>query len=299
MSIYIGSATRLVVQGTGRQGSFHTEQMIEYGTNVVAGVSRGKGGGEWLGVPRVETVAEAVEKYKANASVIFIPASGAAEAVCEAADAGIHIIICITEGVPPLDMLKAREFVYSKGAVLIGPNCPGLISPGLCKIGIMPGFIHKAGRTGVVSRSGTLTYEAVYQLTSLGIGQSTCVGIGGDSVAGTNFIDVLKRFQDDPGTDSVIMIGEIGGSAEQEAASYIEHNMTKPVVAFIAGATAPSGRRMGHAGAIIEGPDATAEAKKIALRKAGIHVADSPAELGILMEDVLYKAGLLEERERT
>lgn len=298
MSIYIGSATKVVVQGTGRQGTFHGEQMIEYGTNIVAGVSRGKGGNTWLDRPVVETVAEAVEKHGANTSVIFIPAFAAAEAIMEAADAGIHTIVCITEGIPPQDMLRAREYVRSQNAVLIGPNCPGLISPGLCKIGIMPASIHKAGRVGVVSRSGTLTYEAVYQLTELGIGQSTCIGIGGDSVAGTSFVDVLKRFEKDTGTDAVIMIGEIGGTAEQEAAHYVEHDMTKPVVAFIAGATAPPGRRMGHAGAIIEGPEATAEAKKSTLKKAGVHVADSPADLGVLMEDILKKAGLLNERER-
>ena len=298
MSIYIGSATKLVVQGTGRQGTFHGQQMIDYGTNVVAGVARGKGGGVWLDRPLLETVSEAVEKHGANTSVIFVPACGAAEAVIEAADAGIHTIICITEGIPPLDMLKAREFVRSKNAVLIGPNCPGLISPGLCKIGIMPADIHKPGKVGVVSRSGTLTYEAVFQLTELGIGQSTCVGIGGDSVAGTSFVDVLKRFESDTGTNAVVMIGEIGGSAEQEAAHFVKHEMTKPVVAFIAGATAPAGRRMGHAGAIIEGPEATAEAKKKALREAGVHVAESPAELGVVMEDILKKAGLLEERER-
>jgi len=267
--------------------------MQEYGTTIVAGVARGKGRGEWLGVPSLQTVRQAVTECGANASVVFIPASGAADAVCEAADAGIKTIICITEGIPPHDMLRARQFVRACGAVLIGPNCPGVITPGTCKVGIMPGFIHHPGRIGVVSRSGTLTYEAVDQLTRLGIGQSTCVGIGGDPVAGTSFVDVLKRFQADEGTDAVVMIGEIGGTAEQEAARYIERDMTKPVVAFIAGATAPPGRRMGHAGAIIEGPDATASAKKAALSKAGARVADSPADIGVTMQEVLKSEGLL------
>lgn len=293
MSIYVGSQTKLVVQGTGRQGTFHAEKMIEYGTKIVAGVARGKGKGDWLGRPRLESVKDAVENHEANASVIFIPASGAADAVCEAADAGIRTIICITEGIPPHDMLAAREYVRKCGAVLVGPNCPGVISPGSCKVGIMPGFIHKPGRVGVVSRSGTLTYEAVDQLTRRDIGQSTCVGIGGDPVAGTSFVDALKRFQKDDGTDAVVLIGEIGGSAEQEAAHFIEQEMTKPVVAFIAGGTAPPGRRMGHAGAIIEGPDATAAAKKSTLEKAGARVADSPAEIGALMKEVLKAEGLL------
>jgi len=298
MSIYVGSGTRLVVQGTGRQGTFHGDQMIAYGTNVVAGIGRGKGRGAWHGIPRVETVSEAINNYGANTSIIFVPAFAAVDAICEAADAGIHTIICIAEGVLPLDMLKVRDFVHSKGSILIGPNCPGVISPGLCKVGIMPASIHKPGRVGVVSRSGTLTYEAVDQLTRLGIGQSTCVGIGGDSVAGTSFVDVLKRFEKDSGTDAIVMIGEIGGSAEQEAAHYVEHFMTKPVVGFVAGGTAPAGKRMGHAGAIIEGPSATASAKKIAMKDAGIYVADSPAELGSLMKKVLKKAGLLKINER-
>lgn len=297
MSIFVGSQTRLLVQGTGRQGSFHAGQMIDYGTRVVGGVSRGKGPGEWLNLPRLETVREGVERYEANASVIFVPAAAAADAVCEAADAGIRTIVCITEGIPPKDMLWALQFVERCGSTLIGPNCPGVISPGKSKVGIMPGFIHRSGRVGVVSRSGTLTYEAVDQLSKLGIGQSTCVGIGGDPLSGSSFVDVLKRFQKDEGTDAVVLIGEIGGSAEQEAAHFIEHDMTKPVLAFIAGATAPPGRRMGHAGAIVEGPDATAAAKKQALSSAGARVVDSPAEIGKGMLRVLREEGLLRGNE--
>jgi succinyl-CoA synthetase alpha subunit len=297
MSILVGKQTRLVVQGiTGGEGTFHTRQMIEYGTNVVAGVTPGKGGTMYQGnerdlfpkpVPVYNTVAEAVNVQRANASVIFVPAGFAADAIIESADAGIALVVCITEGIPTKDMLKAYEFVTAKGVRLIGPNCPGIISPGLCKVGIMPGFIHKAGKVGIISRSGTLTYEAVWQLTEREIGQSTCIGIGGDPVIGTRFIDAIKLFNEDRGTEAVIMIGEIGGSAEEEAAEYIKKYVKKPVVGFIAGRTAPPGRRMGHAGAIISGGKGTAEEKMTAMRKAGIHVVDSPALLGEAMERVL------------
>ena len=297
MSILVNKSTRLVVQGiTGGEGTFHTKQMLEYGTNVVAGVTPGKGGLAYKGtekdpfareVPVFNTVADAVARTKANASVIFVPAAFAADAIIEAADAGIAVIVCITEGVPTKDMLTAYDHVIRCGARLIGPNCPGIISPGLCKIGIMPGFIHKKGGVGVVSRSGTLTYEAVWQLTERGIGQSTCIGIGGDPVIGTRFIDALRLFNDDPETVGVIMIGEIGGSAEEEAATYVKKSMKKPVVGFIAGRTAPPGRRMGHAGAIISGGKGTAQEKMVAMRKAGIMVVESPALLGETMEKAL------------
>lgn len=297
MSILVNKSTRLVVQGvTGGEGSFHTKQMLEYGTNVVAGVTPGKGGMQYRGtekdpfprtVPVFNTVAEAVKGTKANASVIFVPALFAADAIIEAADAGIKVIVCITEGVPTRDMLTAYDHVIRRGVRLIGPNCPGIISPGLCKVGIMPGFIHKKGNVGVVSRSGTLTYEAVWQLTERGIGQSTCIGIGGDPVIGTRFIDALQLFNEDPDTHGVIMIGEIGGTAEEEAAAYVRKNMKKPVVGFIAGRTAPPGRRMGHAGAIISGGKGTAQEKMDAMRKAGIRVVESPALLGETMAKAL------------
>ncbi|CAG0961651.1 succinyl-CoA synthetase alpha subunit [Gammaproteobacteria bacterium] len=299
MSILVNKSTRLLVQGiTGGEGTFHTKQMLEYGTNVVAGVTPGKGGLSYKGtdkdpfareVPVFNTVAAAVAATKANTSVIFVPAAFAADAIIEAADAGIAVIVCITEGVPTKDMLTAYDHVTRTGARLIGPNCPGIISPGQCKVGIMPGFIHKKGNVGVISRSGTLTYEAVGQLTERGIGQSTCIGIGGDPVIGTRFIDALQLFNDDPDTIGVIMIGEIGGSAEEEAAAYVKKHMKKPVVGFIAGRTAPPGRRMGHAGAIISGGKGTAQEKMDAMRKAGITVVESPALLGETMAKALGK----------
>lgn len=299
MSILVNSKTRLVVQGiTGGEGTFHTKQMMEYGTKVVAGVTPGKGGSVYGGtekdhfrkeVPVFNTVADAVRATKANTSVIFVPASFAADAIIEAADAGIGLIVCITEGIPTRDMLTAYEHVAKRGVRLIGPNCPGIISPGQAKIGIMPGFIHKKGNIGVVSRSGTLTYEAVWQLTELGIGQSTCIGIGGDPVIGTSFLDALKLFNEDPGTAGVVMIGEIGGTAEEEAAAYVRKFMKKPVVGFIAGRTAPPGRRMGHAGAIISGGKGTAQEKMDAMKKAGIRVVESPALIGETMARALKK----------
>ncbi|KAB2909895.1 MAG: succinate--CoA ligase subunit alpha [Ignavibacteriales bacterium] len=293
MSILVDKKTRLVVQGiTGSEGSFHTKQMVEYKTKVVAGVTPGKGGTDYEGIPIFNTVKDAVDATKANTSVIFVPASFAADAILEAADAGIKVIICITEGIPAADMIPVYHYLKTKNAILIGPNCPGVISPGKAKIGIMPGFIHKEGRVGVISRSGTLTYEAVKQLTDLGIGQSTCVGIGGDPVIGSRFIDIIKLFNEDPDTDGIVMIGEIGGSAEEEAAEYIKKNVKKPVVGFIAGQTAPPGRRMGHAGAIISGGKGTAAEKMAALKKAGIKVVKSPADLGITMKkalDAYYK----------
>jgi succinyl-CoA synthetase alpha subunit len=292
-----------VVQGiTGSEGTFHTKQMMEYGTKVVAGVTPGKGGTTYAGnekdvlpqgVPVFNTVADAVAATKANTSVIFVPALFAADAIMEAAAAGVKVVICITEGIPTKDMLRAYDVVIARGVTLIGPNCPGVISPGLAKIGIMPGFIHKKGRVGVISRSGTLTYEAVGQLTERGIGQSTCIGIGGDPIIGTRFIDAIKLFNADPDTDGVIMIGEIGGSAEEEAAAYIKKNVKKPVVGFIAGQTAPPGRRMGHAGAIIAGGKGTAAEKMAAMKAAGIHVVQSPALIGETMEKALRAKGLL------
>ncbi|MBE2281319.1 MAG: succinate--CoA ligase subunit alpha [Ignavibacteriaceae bacterium] len=288
MSILVDKKTRLVVQGiTGSEGSFHTKQMIEYGTKVVAGVTPGKGGTEFEGVPVYNTVKEAVLHQKANTSVIFVPAGFAADAVLEAVDAGIKVVICITEGIPANDMIAVYQKVKSEDVVLIGPNCPGVISPGKGKIGIMPGFIHKAGRVGVVSRSGTLTYEAVKQLSDLKIGQSTCVGIGGDPIIGSRFIDIIKLFNEDPDTDGIVMIGEIGGSAEEEAAEFIKKYVKKPVVGFIAGQTAPPGRRMGHAGAIISGGKGTASEKMAAMKKAGIKVVSSPAEIGSTMQKAL------------
>lgn len=289
MSILVDKNTRLVVQGiTGGEGSFHTKRMIEYGTNVVAGVTPGKGGQKFEDtIPVYNTVTEAVEATKANASVVFVPPAFAADAVMEAAEAGVSLVVCITEGIPTRDMLMVHEFLKSRKTRLIGPNCPGAISPGRAKVGIMPGFIHKEGKIGVISRSGTLTYEAVHQLTVLGIGQSTCIGIGGDPVIGTDFIDALALFEADLDTEAVVIIGEIGGSAEEEAAEFIESHLSKPVVSFIAGRTAPPGRRMGHAGAIIAGGKGTAIEKMAALRTVGVHVCESPAEIGETMANVL------------
>lgn len=293
MSVLVNKDSRLVVQGiTGGEGTFHTSQMLEYGTNVVAGVTPGKGGMQYEGnekdsfnrpVPIYNTVKDAVEKENANASVIFVPAAFAGDAIMEAAEAGLKVIICISEGIPVNDMMKAYAYVKEKGAVLVGPNCPGVITPGEAKVGIMPGFIHKKGTIGVISRSGTLTYEAVHQLTEVGLGQSTCIGIGGDPIIGTKFIDAVKMFAKDPDTEGLVVIGEIGGNAEEEAAAYIKRNYKKPVVGFIAGRTAPPGRRMGHAGAIVSGGKGTAEDKLTAMRNAGIHVVDNPADIGETM----------------
>ena len=288
MSILINSNTRVIVQGfTGAQGSFHAEQCLQYGTKIVGGVTPGKGGTTHLNLPVVDTVSEAKERLGANASMIFVPPAFAADSIMEAIDAELDLVICITEGIPVLDMVKVKRFLSGKKTRLIGPNCPGVITPGECKIGIMPGHIHKKGKIGVLSRSGTLTYEAVHQLTQLGLGQSTCVGIGGDPVNGTNFIDVLEMFNADSETEAVIMIGEIGGSAEEEASEYIKREFKKPVTCFIAGATAPPGKRMGHAGAIISGGKGTAEAKFEALRSAGCHISKSPADLGTTLKQSL------------
>ena len=286
MSIFVNESTRLVVQGiTGRDGSFHAKQMIEYGTNVVAGVTPGKGGQTFESkVPVFNTVAEAVEATGANTSVIYVPPTLAAGAIAEAADAGIGLIVCITEGIPVMDMTRVMPLVREKGARLIGPNCPGLITPGVAKVGIIPGQICAPGRVGLVSRSGTLTYEVVNQLTRNGIGQSTCVGIGGDPIIGTNFIDVLAAFQADPDTDAIVMMGEIGGTDEQKAAEFIARNVTKPVVGFIAGQTAPPGRRMGHAGAIVSGSSGTAAEKIAAFKAAGIKVMERPADVVSLIK---------------
>ncbi len=290
LSILVDKNTRVVVQGiTGKEGSFHTGQMIAYGTKVVAGVTPGKGGTEHEGVPIFDTVAEAVRQTGANASVVYVPPPFAADAIMEAADAGVALTVCITEGIPALDMVRAFDYLSKRSTRLIGPNCPGIISPGRCKIGIMPGHIHTEGRVGVVSRSGTLTYEAVHQLTHFGLGQSTAIGIGGDPVIGTNFVDALRLFQEDPETDAVVMIGEIGGTAEEQAAQYVKDFMTKPVVGFIAGQTAPPGRRMGHAGAIIAGGKGTASEKMAAMDAAGIYVVKSPADLGSRMVEALRR----------
>lgn len=288
MSILVDQSTRVIVQGfTGKTGTFHSEQCIEYGTQIVGGVTPGRGGSTHLDRPVFNTVTEALEATQANASVIYVPPPFAGDSVVEAAEAGVPVIICITEGIPALDMARAKEAVRAAGATLVGPNCPGVITPGECKIGIMPGFIHQPGKIGVVSRSGTLTYEAVFQLSAHGFGQSTCVGIGGDPIVGSSFTDILRRFNDDPGTEGIVMVGEIGGTAEEEAADYIQSEVKKPVAAFIAGRTAPPGKRMGHAGAIVSGGKGTAADKVDALRKAGVAVADSPARIGATFAELV------------
>jgi succinyl-CoA synthetase alpha subunit len=288
LSVLVDKSTRLIVQGlTGKEGTFHARQMVEYGTNIVGGVTPGKGGTTHEGIPVFNTVADAVREAGANASVIYVPPFAAADAVMEAADAGIPVVVCITEGIPTLDMVKVKEYLSDKNTRLIGPNCPGIISPGKCKIGIMPGHIHREGNIGVVSRSGTLTYEAVGQLTALGLGQSSAIGIGGDPIVGTTHVDALKLFEADTETIGIVMIGEIGGTAEEEAAAFAKENVTKPIVAFIAGQTAPPGRRMGHAGAIIAGGKGTAAEKMKALESAGIHVVKSPAEIGRAMKEAV------------
>ncbi len=288
MSILVNRDTRVVTQGiTGATGQFHTRACREYGTQMVAGVTPGKGGSDFEGIPIFDTVVQAVEKTGANASVIYVPPPFAADAIMEAAAAGVALVVCITEGIPVLDMMRVKRFLEGSSTRLIGPNCPGIITPGECKIGIMPGYIHQPGRIGVVSRSGTLTYEAVHQLTTLGLGQSTCIGIGGDPINGTGFVDALRLYQDDPGTDAVILIGEIGGTAEELAADFIRDHMTKPVVAFVAGQTAPKGRRMGHAGAIIAGGRGTAADKIAAFQAAGVRIAQNPSEMGTSMAALL------------
>jgi succinyl-CoA synthetase alpha subunit len=290
MSVLCGKDTRLLVQGMGKHGTFHALGCREYGTNVVGGVSPGKGGTTVEGFPLFDSVETAVRKTGANATVIFVPPPGAADAIMEAADSGLPLIVAITEGIPTLDMVRAATFLQARKSRLVGPNCPGVISPGeKCKIGIMPGHIHKGGTVGVVSRSGTLTYEAVGQLTALGIGQSTCIGIGGDPIIGTNHTAALKLFNEDPGTEAIVMIGEIGGSAEEDAAAYVKQHVKKPVVGFIAGQTAPPGRRMGHAGAIIAGGKGTADEKMKAMADAGIHVVKSPADIGAAIAKVIKK----------
>lgn len=288
MAILVDKNTRVICQGiTGAQGSFHSEQALAYGTKMVGGVTPGKGGSQHLGLPVFDTVEQAIRMTRANASVIYVPPPLAADAIMEAVDAELDLVVCITEGIPVLDMVRVKRYMEGRKTRLIGPNCPGVITPGECKIGIMPGHIHKPGRIGVLSRSGTLTYEAVWQLTNQGLGQSSCIGIGGDPVNGTNFIDILEMFNADKNTDAVIMIGEIGGSAEEEAAEYIKREFKKPVTCFIAGATAPKGKRMGHAGAIISGGKGTAEAKFEALQAANCSIARSPAELGLTLKNSL------------
>src|ERR1035437_7714349 len=288
MSVLVDRNTRLIVQGfTGKEGTFHSQQAIAYGTHVVGGVVPGKGGTKHLDLPVFDTVAQAVKETGANATVIFVPPPFAADAIMEAADAGLPLVVCITEGIPTQDMVRVWQFLEGRRTRLIGPNCPGIISPGKCKIGIMPGHIHKEGNVGVVSRSGTLTYEAVGQLTRLGIGQSTCIGIGGDPIIGTNFVDALELFNQDPETEAIVMIGEIGGNAEETAAAYVKANVSKPVIGFVAGQTAPPGRRMGHAGAIIAGGSGKASDKIKAMEAAGITVCPTPADLGVKVQSRL------------
>ncbi|OHB97653.1 MAG: succinate--CoA ligase subunit alpha [Planctomycetes bacterium RIFCSPLOWO2_12_38_17] len=288
MGILIDSNTKVVCQGiTGNAGSFHTAQMLEYGTKLVAGVTPGKEGTTVHGVSVFDSVFEAVKSTQANASVIYVPAPFAADAVLEAIEAGVGLVVCITEGIPTLDMIRVKKYILNTKTRLIGPNCPGIIAPGICKIGIMPGYIHKSGSVGVVSRSGTLTYEAVWQLTQRGIGQSTCIGIGGDPIVGINFVDVLRLFQEDKETRAIVLIGEIGGSAEEEAAEVIKREINKPVIGFIAGRTAPQGRRMGHAGAIISGNKGTANSKITALKNAGVNIVDNPADIGEVVAKII------------
>ena len=287
MSILVDENTRILVQGFGRAGQFHAQQCIDYGSKIVAGVTPGKGGQEAIGVPIFNTVEEAVAATQPTASLVFVPAPGAADAVLEAIDAEIPVVVCVTEGIPVRDMIVVNQALQRGKTRLIGPNCPGVISPGKCKMGIMPGAVHMPGKVGVVSRSGTLTYEVVGQLTAMGIGQSTCIGIGGDPIIGTTFVDALRLFQDDPDTEAIMMIGEIGGTAEETAAAFVTEHVTKPVASFVAGATAPPGRRMGHAGAIISGGKGTAADKKAALEAAGIAVAPSPAEMGSTLAALL------------
>jgi succinyl-CoA synthetase alpha subunit len=294
MAVLVDKSTRVVTQGLGATGQLHTRLCKEYGSQMVAGVAPGKGGTDFEGMPLFDTVVQAVKATGANASVVYVPPPGAADAILEAAEAGIPLVVCITEGIPVIDMVRVKRALEGRKVRLIGPNCPGVITPGACKIGIMPGYIHKPGRVGVVSRSGTLTYEAVYQLTQLGIGQSTCIGIGGDPIIGTGFVDALRLFHEDPGTDAVIMIGEIGGSAEEDAAAFVKAHVRKPVVGFIAGQTAQKGKRMGHAGAIIAGGKGTAGEKIAALRDAGVTISPGPAALGVTMQAAMRKAGLLQ-----
>jgi succinyl-CoA synthetase alpha subunit len=287
MSILVDQNTRVLVQGFGKQGAFHAEQCLQYGTKIVGGVTPGKGGTKQLGLPVFDTVAQAVRELQPNASLVFVPPAGATDAILEAADAGLALVVCITEGIPARDMVNAWRFLQGSRTRLIGPNCPGIISPGKAKLGIMPGYIHKEGHVGVVSRSGTLTYEAVGQLTALGIGQSTCIGIGGDPIVGTTFLEAIRLFNEDPDTHAIVMIGEIGGTAEETAAAYIQEHVRKPVVGFVCGQTAPPGRRMGHAGAIISGGSGAAADKIRAMEQAGVHVAKSPADIGVTLQKVL------------